>query len=297
MQKLQTYQEQMNHQTYEIPIALHRLEYPTGTDTLFYLHWHKEFEFFIVTEGYIDFTIEDRNYRLAPGDCLFINTNFYHSAKAVQGNHCRFVALDFSYEFLDGNIDSCFSSKYICPLVNGQIVFPELIQIIDFPDDSWQNQIISYLQEICRYDDKALVKHELLIKSRIYLIWEVLFQNADYRNKENNKEFAQKSRLAPVLEYIHQYYADEIKLADLSDMLYISKNHFCRIFNEAMNCTPYEYLIRYRILRSCSLLLETDKKIGEIASLSGFNNISYYNRVFFKTIGCTPKQYRSFYSQ
>lgn len=51
--------------------------------------------------------------------------------------------------------------------------------------------------------------------------------------------------------------------------------------------------MRYRILQSCHLLQETDKKIGEIANLTGFNNISYFNKVFLKTIGCTPKEYRN----
>ena len=44
---------------------------------------------------------------------------------------------------------------------------------------------------------------------------------------------------------------------------------------------------------SLTISQETDKKIGEIANLTGFNNISYFNKVFLKTIGCTPKEYRN----
>mgnify|MGYP001080899457 FL=1 len=73
----------------------------------------------------------------------------------------------------------------------------------------------------------------------------------------------------------------------------MSEGQFSRVFKQTMKLSPVQYLMRYRILQSCQLLRDTDKKIGEVANLSGFNNISYFNRVFLQTIGCTPKEYRA----
>ena len=52
------------------------------------------------------------------------------------------------------------------------------------------------------------------------------------------------------------------------------------------------HLNRLRIVKSCEMLLRTDKKITEIASLCGFNNISYFNRTFYKIMGISPSGYR-----
>lgn len=100
-------------------------------------------------------------------------------------------------------------------------------------------------------------------------------------------------RLAPVVEYMHQNYAYEITLAELAALLPMSEGQFCRVFKQVMKLSPMQYLMRYRILQSCRMLQDTDKKVGEIANLSGFNNISYFNKVFLNTIGCTPKEYRA----
>ena len=43
------FEEKRRHGTVELPVGLHKVEYPEGTDVIFYLHWHKEFEFLILT--------------------------------------------------------------------------------------------------------------------------------------------------------------------------------------------------------------------------------------------------------
>ncbi len=289
------YEEQMQHRTAELPIALHQLEYIDGTDLLFYLHWHKEFEFLIVTKGKIEFTIEDRIYHLSTGDCVFINSNLYHSAKAINRNSCSFFAIDFSYEFLNEDLHTHFSREYIRPVIDGKLVFTEVIHSSNATPVSWQVQAINLLNEINNCGEKNLAFYELMIKSRIYSIWELYYNNALLRNNESNKDLELRNRLKPVIEYIKNNYPYEITLCDLSEIIPMSEGQFCRIFKDTLKVSPFQYLMNYRIMKSCSLLIESNKKIGEIANLSGFNNISYYNKVFLKIIGCTPKQYRELY--
>lgn len=286
------YEELVRHKTAELPIALHQLEYPEGNDIAFYLHWHKEFELLVVTKGVFDFTIEDRTYLLKPGDCVFVNSNFLHSAKNIDGNSCGFFAFDFSYEFLHEDLHTHFGREYIRPVLDGKLIFPEYLPSTSIP---WQVQAVKLLHEINNCGEKNLASHELMIKSRIYSVWELLYNHAVFRNVEDKKDSEQKIRLKPVTDYIKSNYSDEITLTELSDIIPMSKGQFCRVFKEIMKVSPFQYLMNYRIMQSCSLLIETDKRIGEIANLSGFNNISYYNKVFLKMIGCTPKQYRESY--
>lgn len=314
------YEEKQRHGTVEFPVGLHKMEYPEGTNAIFYLHWHQEFEFLVLTKGEIIFTIEDREYTLQPGDSVFINSNLLHSARTVGGQACSFFAVDFSYEALEDDMHSRFAKKYIFPVLHGKYLFPEFLPILGrdlnhlelaaaregireiddfmelFPEKgimSWEREVIWYLGQISQCPEHGLEPYELLIKSRLLSVWNLMFAQGKPVKRNHMEEHATSERLRPVVEYMKQNYVYEITLGELAGLLPMSEGQFCRVFKQHMKMSPMQYLMRYRILQSCRLLQDTDKKIGEIANLTGFNNISYFNKVFLKVIGCTPKEYRN----
>lgn len=314
------FEEKQRHGTVEFPIGLHKLEFPEGTDAIFYLHWHQEFEFLVLTKGQIIFTIEDREYELHVGDAVFINSNLLHSARTVDGGACSFFAVDFSYEALEDDLHSPFAKKYILPVLHGKYIFREYLPIqgedyehrelvmakegipeIDnfiqiFQQDSpisWQREVIWYLAQISQCPEHDLVRHELLVRSRLWSIWNIMYAQGKSNRKNRMEEHTSSERLKPVIAYMKDNYAYEITLSELAEIIPMSEGQFCRVFKQQMKMSPMQFLMRYRILQSCRFLQETDKKVGEIANLTGFNNISYFNKVFLKTIGCTPKEYRN----
>ena len=292
MSRKKEYEEKEKHGTAQFPVGLHKLEYPADTDVMFYVHWHQEFEFLVLTEGKVLFTIEDRKYVMNPGDIVFINSNYLHMAKNICGGVCSFYAIDFSYHVLNEDIHSIFSKKFIRPILNDKYVFPEFMPVSEDEDKCWQKDIRNYLHEIGECPEHELEPFELMIRSRILAIWDILDKNCVRSQKDNDIESRYSDRLEPVISYIKENYAYEITLGELAAILPMSEGQFSRVFKQTMKLSPIQYLMRYRILQSCKLLQDTEKKIGEIANLSGFNNISYFNRVFLNTIGCTPKEYR-----
>lgn len=292
MSRKKEYEEKEKHGTAQFPVGLHKLEYPADMDVMFYVHWHQEFEFLVLTEGKVLFTIEDRKYVMNPGDIVFINSNYLHMAKNICGGVCSFYAIDFSYHVLNEDIHSIFSKKFIRPILNDKYVFPEFMPVSEDEDKCWQKDIRNYLHEIGECPEHELEPFELMIRSRILAIWDILDKNCVRSQKDNDIESRYSERLEPVISYIKENYAYEITLGELAAILPMSEGQFSRVFKQTMKLSPIQYLMRYRILQSCKLLQDTEKKIGEIANLSGFNNISYFNRVFLNTIGCTPKEYR-----
>lgn len=320
MESKREYEEKQRHGTVELPVGLHKVEYPEGTDVIFYLHWHQEFEFLVLTKGRIEFTIEERIYELGVGDCVFINSNLLHSARTVDGHACSFFAVVFSYEALEDDIHSSFAKKYIRPVLNGKYLLEEYLrednaenehreltkvtegikEIDEFPKRfsdvqriPWQREVIFWLSQISECPEHELEPHALLVRSRLLMVWNLMFHHGKSNRKNPLEENAAFERLAPVVKYMKENYAYEITLAELAKLIPMSEGQFCRVFKQNMKMSPMQYLLRYRILQSCHLLQETDKKIGEIANLTGFNNISYFNKVFLKVIGCTPKEYRN----
>lgn len=101
------------------------------------------------------------------------------------------------------------------------------------------------------------------------------------------------ARISVVLEYLADNFKEEITLDELAKEVSLSRHYLCKCFKKVTGKTIFEYIEQMRIQYSCYLLKTSDSGIMEIALCSGFNSVNYYNRVFKKTMGKTPKQYRN----
>ncbi len=72
----------------------------------------------------------------------------------------------------------------------------------------------------------------------------------------------------------------------------VSHSHLCRSFANAYGCSPMQFIHTQRLLSACEMLRITDDKISTIAQNCGFENLSFFNRLFARTYGITPKEYR-----
>lgn len=281
--------EKTVHGTALIPIAIHHLNYASNTDSFFYLHWHYEFEFVAVLKGAIIYTIEDEEYCAFAGEGLFIHSNQLHAARAYNGMPCEACVVLFHPNLFGDNKQGATYSKFIYPILNGEIEFENYFKC----EAKWQQSVINRIKEIDTLRDGSLSENELLLKSKLFEIWHLCYQNSvTVAHQGREKKSYKLDRIQPVLDYIHTNYKEEIALITLAKILPMSEGQFCRAFKEVMNMPPIAYVIRYRILQSCALLTETDWKIADIARNIGFNNISYFNREFIKAIGCSPSKYR-----
>jgi len=95
------------------------------------------------------------------------------------------------------------------------------------------------------------------------------------------------------IAYIHENYNQPLSFAEITQELGISKNQLGKIFHEELGIGLWDYLTRYRIKEAKILLESTDLTIAAIASRVGFDDQSYFGKVFRTIIGQTPKQYRS----
>lgn len=100
-------------------------------------------------------------------------------------------------------------------------------------------------------------------------------------------------QLLQVLDYINEHLNQEIKLADLAQLLNMSQFHFSHLFKQSLGIAPYQYLLQQRIERAKQLLNQTDQSIMEIAFLCGFNSHSHLSKQFRQLTGLTPKAYRA----
>lgn len=101
--------------------------------------------------------------------------------------------------------------------------------------------------------------------------------------------------LGEAVKFIKKNYMNQISQEEAAKAGNISTTYLSRLFKEEMKIGFNEYLTQIRIEESKKLLSETNYSIKEIASLAGYVDEKYYSKLFKKTTGIKPTEYRRLY--
>ncbi len=93
--------------------------------------------------------------------------------------------------------------------------------------------------------------------------------------------------------FIRENYQKEIKLQEISERFFLSREYISRKFKLVYGETISDYLLKIRIEKAKELLKTTTIKVYEISSKIGYQDDKYFRRVFKKQTGTTPAEYRS----
>ncbi len=96
------------------------------------------------------------------------------------------------------------------------------------------------------------------------------------------------SSLQAVFKFINQNYSKRIDLKILAQAGNCQHNYLCRLFKQYCGMSPLEYLMCFRLNQAERLILETDKRIKQIAQLTGFYDAAHLNKTFMRFRGYVP---------
>lgn len=102
---------------------------------------------------------------------------------------------------------------------------------------------------------------------------------------------APTDRINNVCRFIHQEAHRPLPLAEVAAVACLQPSAFCRFFKRATGKTYSDYLNEIRIARTCVSLHEGKDSVAAIAFKAGYENLSYFNRVFKKRMGTTPRRF------
>jgi two-component system response regulator YesN len=94
------------------------------------------------------------------------------------------------------------------------------------------------------------------------------------------------------MEYVRANYDKKLSLDEIARNAFLSKAYLSSIFKEEIGESLTNYVNRVRIEKSKVLLLDKEVSLIDIANLCGFEDQSYFTRVFKKMVGISPKKYR-----
>jgi len=114
----------------------------------------------------------------------------------------------------------------------------------------------------------------------------------EYSAEDESHKMEKLQKLDKVFQYVDKYYQTNIDLESISKVAGFSKYYFTRFFKENTGVTFIDYLNNFRITKAEWHLMEEKDSITEVAYKAGFNSVKTFNRVFKKSKGCAPMEYR-----
>lgn len=111
-------------------------------------------------------------------------------------------------------------------------------------------------------------------------------QNADRRESEAERAIRKSAA------YIEQHYPEPLDRDMLARRVSLSSSYYSVQFRQYMGCTPVQYITRVRMDKAMQLLKESNLPVSEVARRVGYEDALYFTRVFSRTVGMTPREYR-----
>jgi AraC-like DNA-binding protein/mannose-6-phosphate isomerase-like protein (cupin superfamily) len=104
-------------------------------------------------------------------------------------------------------------------------------------------------------------------------------------------DYPMGTEFSPVLHYIRNNYRS-LTLTELAEHFHYSKPHLCTLIKQNTGVSFTELVKRLRMTRAEEYLVNTDMNIGSIAASLGYSSTDHFSRVFRKTYGISPVEYR-----
>ena len=95
------------------------------------------------------------------------------------------------------------------------------------------------------------------------------------------------------VQYIELHFNQPIHAEKLCEMNHITQQHFTQMFKKETGKTVKQYIMSLRCERASELLENSSLPIQEISRYVGYEDLSYFGRVFKSLTGSSPKEYRS----
>jgi len=287
----ENYQEKREHDPFGFPYLTYPCTIPLDFSKV-PLHWHDEMEFIYIKKGMGLVSVDFVPYEVHSGDIVIICPGQLHTIEQWQGESMEYENIIFHLHLL-GSLrpDPCWEN-YLSPILRRQRSLPVRITR-DFPYYGEAASCLDRIDQIRRTFPDA---YELLIKGKLFELFFLLCSNqaassalsaaAPYRTQKS----LEKARL--ILKYVEQNYTEPLSIKGAAEACGMSQSHFMKFFKQTMGMPFTAYLNDYRLTMASRLLLSSDNSILTIAGDTGFNNLSYFNRIFKEKFGITPREFR-----
>lgn len=245
-----------------------------GDDFKTNYHSHPNVEIILIIKGEGSIISKEKKYSIKEKDLFIINTYMDHYE--ISKNSCQFMAI---------GIDKF--NAYLKDDFNKKILHFSL------KDEDYEK--IYSLYNIIYIDSKNDINDDVITNCFLSIL------SIIKRHINVNFNSVAKSKysflVANAIDIIENNYYSNITLNDLSKRLSVAKSTLEHQLKKETGYSIIEFKINCQLEEACNLLKITNMQISDIAMEAGFNNVSYFSKIFKKKYQLTPKIYRELYKR
>lgn len=271
--------EKMNRGSFGFPIELYYIDSAHPRYEMPF-HWHFECELILVLQGEFMLSLDGEKILLSTKQSAFIPSSVIHGGTP---KNCIYECVVFDMDaFL--HYTPLRLETYEKTLHNGLAI--ENI----FEADSTCGKVIDAVFEAM---EKEYNGYEFATTGFLWQFIGCVLQHHLYRMMPpTSQEDKRTQQIKQVFRRIRKDFAQPLTLEQLAQEAQLNPHYFCQVFRQLAGRTPIDYLNYYRIECAAEQLCTTSLSITEIALACGFNDISYFNRLFKKHKLMTPTTFR-----
>lgn len=247
---------------------------------------HNEVVIAKVKKGSATFETSTVSYNLQEGDIYFISPNVKY--KLIDCGNAVIDVILLNLTNPSAVTQEFIPQSLIRGLTTGNCTHFAKIA----PDSALYTQSLNAFNNITKYENEKPEFFQLFVHGKMYELFYILFSSGLVKIYDVETQGKKYRALRRITEYINENFCDNITLDTIAQTTGLSRYYVSHLFKELMNTTFVNYINELRLTRAAMLLTTTDTPIIEIAGMSGFNNISNFNRAFKMYYEMTPSKYR-----
>ena len=288
MDKLQykIYHENKTHTPDDFPYNTYLCSIPLDFQSV-NLHWHDEVEIIVIKKGIGIVSVDLTTYSVSAGDIIFVLPGQLHSISQKDNEIMEYENILFQTSLLYSADSDPRTVGYFQPYFSLEYELPWLFDDTCFFHEALSS-CIDAIDDLCA---KRPDYYELSVKGHLFHFFYLLFSSQGSPVTFNRSKSLDKVK--QIVSYIESHYTEPITVQSTADYLGFSESHFMKFFKQHLHTTFTSYLNGYRLTIAARLLLTEDDSILSISERTGFNNLSYFNRLFKKEYQMSPRAYRN----
>lgn len=243
-------------------------------------HYHDNYEIYLQISGERYLFLDDICYTLKSGDLVILKPFEIHYTESRDVDYYERYVMNLSPDNL-----SFFLTKNEI-----QKLLESIDSCVIHLNEEQAVTVLDYFKKADTYSKKSGILMEKLLYTVVFQMLMMIQELTEITRVITNQNIPPE--IVTAIHYMNKNYQENIDLNLLSELVHMSKYHFCRLFHQATGATFLEYLYNIRLTKVHRMLIETEFTINEIAEKTGFSSTAHMSRVFRQVYHVSPRGFR-----
>ncbi|ABX40959.1 AraC family transcriptional regulator [Lachnoclostridium phytofermentans] len=243
-----------------------------GTDWKSLPHSHNFAEFFYITNGSGQFSVEKEILDVKANDLIILNPTIVHTEISNPSKPMEYIVLG-----IEGIKFQAEDQGYI--LLNSS---------------AHKSDLHLYFNSLAHEMKSEQPYRNFVCQNLLNIIFTMILRNDAFKiSIVSGPKLTRECNIAK--KYIEENYQENITIETLSSLVHLNKYYFVHNFKKQFGTSPINYLIKRRIEESMHLLVSTNHSLSSISQIVGFSSPSYFSQAFKRMTNITPQEYKKMY--